>query len=158
MAMRLCSTTVVRKERRYPLLIVGLLGSLIACSDGSGSKASGGSDVTASTVAPEEANVFLIVSSQSYDKDKVGIRLRLDDAPLAHGAFITGSGHNHVSLPLLTPPGRRRFTAVADDGTTGNYEMDVAGQRRWVTLSYWSGGEEGPHFRWRQHDSRPRFA
>jgi hypothetical protein len=138
--------SIVRDGVRYALLGTLLTVLMGACGAGSGGR---GADVSAADTVPtvpfEESSLVVIVSSQSYDRDEVTMQVEVDAHLVADQAFVTGSGHNNVSFPLDLEPGAHRVTVTADDGTTLDLPLDLPSQRRWLALSYWSGGEEGTY-------------
>ena len=113
---------------------------------------------TVPTVPFEQSSLVLNVSSQSYDRDEVRMRVEVDGRLLADRDFTTGSGHTWVSLPLDLAPGAHRVTVRARDGTTLDLPLDLPDQRRWLEIAYWSGGEEGTHFTHVLFDHTPGHA
>jgi hypothetical protein len=107
------------------------------------------------TVPPEESTLILIVSSQSYDREEVDMRLELNSQLIAEQVFATGGGHNYVSFPLEIGAGLHRLAVVADDGTSLDVPLDLPNERRWLTVSYWSGDVEGPNFTHELWDTPP---
>ena len=110
---------------------------------------------TVPTVPFEQSSLVINVSSQSYDRDEVRMRVEVDDRLLADREFATGSGHNVLSLPVDLAPGAHRVTVRADDGTTLDLPLHLPDQRRWLEIAYWSGGEEGRHFTHELFDHTP---
>lgn len=126
-----------------------------ACAGGRGSGADVSTAETLATVPYEESSLVLLVSSQSYNRAEVTMQVELDDHLVADQAFVTGDGHNVASFPLELAPGAHRVTVVADDGTTLDLPLDLPSQRRWLALSYWSGGDEGTYIGHELFDSEP---
>jgi hypothetical protein len=113
---------------------------------------------TRTTVTFEESTLVLLVSNQSYDRPAVGMRVEVDGEVIANQVFTHGSGHTYASFPLKIDPGPREVTVVADDGTTLEVTVDLPAERRWLTVLYWSGGDQGRHFSHRLDDAAPGIA
>jgi hypothetical protein len=103
----------------------------------------------------EQSSLVLNVSSQSYDRDEVTMRVAVDGRLVADRDFATEGGHNVVSFPLDLAPGAHRVTVRADDGTTLDLPLDLPDDRRWLEITYWSGGEEGTHIDHEVFDHTP---
>lgn len=138
-----------------PKFVAALVVICAACAGSGGSGADVSTAETLATVPYEESSLVLLVSSQSYNRAEVTMQVEVDDHLVADQAFVTGDGHNVVLFPLELEQGAHRVTVIADDGTTLDLPLDLPSQRRWLELSYWSGGDEGTYIGHELFDSEP---
>ncbi|GAA4670479.1 hypothetical protein [Nocardioides nanhaiensis] len=88
--------------------------------------------------------MVLYVSNQSFDDERVRLRVTLDGQVVADQYFDVEGQHNWVRFPVRVPIGRPLELAVeADSGASLRRSLvaleDVA---RGVVVDYWGAGEE----------------
>lgn len=99
-------------------------------------------------VGPDEADLVLYVSNQSFDDPTVHITLAVDGVQVVDGEFEVQGQHTFVAFPLGLSPGSHSVTAESDSGATLTESFQVPGDAaRYALLSYWAEADT-PRLEW----------
>lgn len=128
-----------------PALVFALVPwALVGCSGAQGVDPTPHPEVTATDsdvrlVDKEQADLVLYVSNQSFDDEKVGLKVAVDGLTVVDGEFHVEDQHNWISFPLTLSPGVHEVTAEADSGATLSESFQVPGDKpRYAVIDHWT--------------------
>lgn len=129
------------------VLGLALLALLTACGDQVADSPRPSGEVTDSSsvvrlVDPDDADLLLWVSNQSFDDETVTMAIEVDGVTVVDDEFAVEGQHNWIQFPLALPPGEHEITAESDTGATLVERFGVPrDQRRHAVIDHW--GEQG---------------
>jgi hypothetical protein len=85
----------------------------------------------------ENGNVILYVSNQSFDRDKVGIRVLIDGRTAVDRQFAVLDQHNWIEFRFNLEDGEHTLHAVSPDGQAVLEQRFAVAGRRWAVVDYW---------------------
>jgi hypothetical protein len=98
-------------------------------------------------------HLVLYVSNQSFEDERVGIRVEIDDRVVVDDTFHVETQHTWVEYPLTLPEGPHRLRATSTTGVTATHDLDTPAEgTRWAVLSYWYYPGEPRSFTFQVHD------
>jgi hypothetical protein len=104
------------------------------------------SDSEVRLVGPDEADLVLYVSNQSFEDEDVRIKLDVDGVTVVDGEFRVEGQHNWIRFPLSLSPGSH--TAESDTGATLKESFQVPGnEARYAVVNYWAE-DDSPELTW----------
>lgn len=131
--------------------------ALVGCSGGDGDAVE--PDLrSATTAAPGDANFFLTVSNQSFERPSVFIEVAIDDEPVIAELFAVEGQHNFVGFGFALEPGEHELTAFSAAGAgVGETFTMPEGRPYHAVLLFWAGAEEPPRLDLQFLDDAPGF-
>ena len=106
------------------------------------------SDSEVRLVGPDEADLVLYVSNQSFEDEDVRIKLDVDGVTIVDGEFRVEGQHNWIRFPLSLSPGSHTLTAESDTGATLKESFQVPGnEARYAVVNYWAE-DDSPELTW----------
>ena len=106
------------------------------------------SDSEVRLVGPDEADLVLYVSNQSFEDEDVRIKLDVDGVTVVDGEFRVEGQHNWIRFPLSLSPGSHSLTAESDTGATLKESFQVPGnEARYAVVNYWAE-DDSPELTW----------
>jgi hypothetical protein len=128
--------------RRFLLVIFGTLVLVVAGCGGGSKKPASVPEGPPPLERVESGNVILYVSNQSFERDKVDIRILIDGRPAVDEDFAVGNEHNWVEFRFSLEDGEHVLRAHSRDGEALLEErFEVAG-KRWAVVDYWCCSDE----------------
>ena len=99
-------------------------------------------------VAPDDADLVLYVSNQSFEDESVRLKLAVDGVTVVDGEFRVEGQHNWIRFPLSLSPGSHSLTAESDTGATLKESFQVPGdEARYAVVDYWAE-DDSPELMW----------
>ena len=99
-------------------------------------------------VGPDDADLVLYVSNQSFEDDNVRLKLAVDGVTVVDGDFPVKGQHNWIRFPLSLSSGSHGLTAESDTGATLKESFQVPGDdARYAVVNYWAD-DEPPMLEW----------
>jgi hypothetical protein len=99
-------------------------------------------------VGPDDADLVLYVSNQSFEDDNVRLELLIDGVTVVDGDFPVKGQHNWIRFPLSLSSGSHGLTAESDTGATLKESFQVPGdEARYAVVNYWAD-DEPPEIEW----------
>lgn len=87
---------------------------------------------------PDEADLVLYVSNQSFEDDPVRIVVEVDGWRLVDQDFAVEDQHSWVEFGVDAPDGKHTVTATSGTGVRTEETLVLPeGERRWAVLEYW---------------------
>jgi len=140
--------------RSGAVLVLGLLLAASALSGCSGDQDPTphpqvrASDSPVRLVGPDDADLILYVSNQSFEDDNVSMKLAVDGVTVVDDQFPVKGQHNWIRFPLSLSSGSHSLTAESDTGATLKESFQVPGDKaRYAVVNYWAD-EEPPKLEW----------
>ena len=138
---------------RLALVLALSVCALVGCGEPEGVAPSPHPDVTATEAAVRlvdevEADLVLYVSNQSFDDEKVRLKLAVDGVTVVDADFEVADQHNWISFALGLAPGVHEVTAKADSGATLRETFRVPDNKtRYALIDYW-GEDDSSELTW----------
>ncbi len=138
---------------RFALALALAMLALVGCSEAKGEDPAPHSEVTAADadvrlVENEQADLVLYASNQSFDDEKVRLRVAVDGVTVVDGDFHVEGQHNWVSFPLSLSQGVHEVTATSDSGATLRESFRVpGGKTRYAVIDHW-GEDDSAELTW----------
>ena len=106
------------------------------------------SDSEVRLVGPDEADLVLFVSNQSFEDENVSLKLAVDGVTVVDGEFRVEGQHNWVRFPLGLSAGSHSLTAESDTGAALKESFQVPGKEaRYAVVNYWAE-DDSPELMW----------
>jgi hypothetical protein len=106
------------------------------------------SDSPVRLVGPDEADLVLYVSNQSFEDDNVRVKLAVDGVTVVDSEFRVEGQHNWIRFPLSLSSGSHSVTAESDTGATLKESFQVPGdEARYAVVNYWDE-DDSPELEW----------
>lgn len=87
---------------------------------------------------PDDADLVLYVSNQSFEDDPVGVVVEVDGERLVDQDFAVEGQHTWVEFGLDLEAGEHTVVATSDTGARAEHTLVLPeGERRWAVLAYW---------------------
>jgi hypothetical protein len=88
-------------------------------------------------VGPDEADLVLYVSNQSFEDETVRMKVTVDGVTVVDGNFHVEGQHNWVRYPLRLSPGSHQVVAESDSGAALNESFQLPGdEARYAVVDY----------------------
>lgn len=111
--------------------------------------ASPGTSADVRLVDPDEADLVLHASNQSFADETVRLRITVDGVVVADRDFEVGSQHNWYTFPLELAPGDHEVLVLADTGVRARHTVTIPeGEVRYAVADYWDEGDGEPEITW----------
>lgn len=106
------------------------------------------SDSAARLVDPDDADLVLYVSNQSFEDDNVLIKLSVDGVMVVDGQFRVEGQHNWIRFALSLSSGGHSLAAESDTGAALEESFQVPGdEARYAVVNYWAE-DDSPELAW----------
>jgi hypothetical protein len=140
------------------VFVAAILALLLAAACG-GTRPAANGRPEPETLPPSPAgNFILYVSNQSFELERVDIRVTIDGRLAVDGDFAVENQHNWVEFRFRLAPGRHVLHAEsARGGATLTRAFTVAG-RHWAVVNYWYYPGEVKRFTFEISDRPLAFA
>lgn len=148
--------------RRYVACFAdGMLRASLALSIVLAAGCAGRDEPTQHLSAPATEQLTLLVSNQSFDLDRVGIRIELDGQLAVTGDFDVEGQHTWVPFELPAAPGTHTLRVTSTGGSATLDETFVMDDRKWGVVMFWFDQDsteiDTPYFSWALLDEQPAF-
>lgn len=90
-------------------------------------------------VSPDDADLVLYVSNQSFEDETVRLKLAVDGVTVVEGDFPVEGQHNWIRFPLDLSSGTHSLTAESATGANLEKSFQVPGdEARYAVVDYWA--------------------
>lgn len=110
-------------------------------------------------VEPEQADLHLWISNQSFLDDPVVLTVEVDGVELTSRPLVMRNQHR-LLLPLQVPSGSHSISVVSDTGAQLRQEFTLSWWRgrRFAVIDYWNSADgDGRRITWRLYSRQVRF-